>query len=182
MTEGKNCVEDVYIWARNKLELSLTGSKIKGTWKGWCVTAVRMLESPLVRLLPIHSELFHVVPVVPSLEPETLCFQNSRTNFPALQKCRNQPGFGWKGSLFDRTHLSHAKSQCSNLLDNRERSAPLMKHGTYLHGVHQWQSTSRGTYSHALITSNDQTPCIVSIPKTQINASATLLMDQPCTE
>ena len=33
MTEGKDCVEDVYIWARNKLELSLTGSKVKGTWE-----------------------------------------------------------------------------------------------------------------------------------------------------
>ena len=30
-TEGKDCVENVYIWARNKLELSLTGSKVKGT-------------------------------------------------------------------------------------------------------------------------------------------------------
>ena len=29
MTEGKDCVENVYIWARNKLELSLTGSKVK---------------------------------------------------------------------------------------------------------------------------------------------------------
>ena len=32
-TEEKDCVEDVYIWARNKLELSLTGSKVKGTWE-----------------------------------------------------------------------------------------------------------------------------------------------------
>ena len=71
MTEGKDCVEDVYIWARNKLELSLTGSKVKGTWEGWCVTAIHMLESPLVRLLLIQSKLFHVVLVVLSLEPET---------------------------------------------------------------------------------------------------------------
>ena len=106
MTEGKDCVEDVYIWARNKLELSLTGSKVKGTWEGWCVTAIHMLESPLVRLLPIHSELFHVVLVVPSLEPETLCFQNSGTNFPALWKHWNQPGFGQKGSLFDKKYFS----------------------------------------------------------------------------
>ena len=56
-TEGKDCVENVYIWARNKLELSLTGSKVKGTWeKGWCATAVHMPESPLVRLLPICSK------------------------------------------------------------------------------------------------------------------------------
>ena len=101
-TEGKDHVEDVYIWARNKLELSLTGSKVKGTQEGWCVTAVHMLESPLVRLLPIHSKLFHVVPVVPSLEPETLCFWNSGKKFLTLWKCQNQPGFGQKGSLFDR--------------------------------------------------------------------------------
>ena len=84
-TEGKDCVEDVYIWARNKLELSLTGSKVKG----------------MVRLLPIHSELFHVVPAVPSLEPETMCFWNSGTDFPTLWKHWKQPGFHLKGSLFD---------------------------------------------------------------------------------
>ena len=100
-TEGKDCVEDVYIWARNKLELSLTDSKVKGTWEGWCVMAIHMLESPLVRLLLIHSELFHVVPVVPSLEPETLGFRNSGTDFPTLRKHQKQPGFGLKGSLFD---------------------------------------------------------------------------------
>ena len=94
-------MEDVYIWGRNKLELSLTGSKVKCTWEGWCVTAVHMLESPLVTLLPICSELFHVIPVVLSLESETLRFWNSGTNFPMLWKHWNQPGFGQKGSLFD---------------------------------------------------------------------------------
>ena len=45
--------------------------------------------------------------MVPSLELETLGFQNSGTNFPVLRKHRKQLGFGWKGLLFDNpSHLA----------------------------------------------------------------------------
>ena len=52
-----------------------------------------------------------MVLVVPSLELETLCFQNSRTNFPTLQKRQKQPGFGQKDLLFDTAHIQHAPAK-----------------------------------------------------------------------